>query len=109
MKVSNLAVSLVIGLTFSVAVNAANIDVLTAWYGQSCGAAHSNATSHVKAKCDGKVTCQYLVDVAALGDPKQFCEKNYIVQYACSGRTEVKMSQLGAEANGKVITLSCKK
>ena len=73
MKVSNLAVSLVIGLTFSVAVNAANIDVLAAWYGQSCGAAHSNATSHVKAKCDGKVTCQYLVDVAALGDPKQFC------------------------------------
>ena len=49
--------------------HAANIEVLTAWYGQSCGAQHGNVTAHIKAVCDGRDSCDYRVNAEHLGDP----------------------------------------
>jgi hypothetical protein len=105
--------SLFHGLVFSLlaatagAAAAADINVLTAWYGQTCGAAHGNVTSHVKSRCDGKTQCDYLIDAGALGDPANGCAKNFVAMFTCSGKATVMLSQVEAEANGRVLQLSC--
>jgi hypothetical protein len=87
--------------------NAQEVNVLTAWYGQSCGTAHGNVTSHVKAYCDRKQACQYGVEANVLGDSAPGCRKNFVVLYACSGQTAVRLAQLAAEASGNSLSLSC--
>jgi hypothetical protein len=87
--------------------NANEINVLTAWYGQSCGTAHGNVTSHVKASCDRKPSCEYRVDVNTLGDSAPGCRKNMIVMYGCAGQGNVRLAQLPAEAHGNTLPLSC--
>ena len=89
------------------AANAIEINVLTAWYGQSCGAAHGNVTAHVKSRCDGKTQCDYVIDAGVLGDPANGCAKNFVALFTCSGKTTVMLSQVEAEANGRVLQMSC--
>lgn len=89
------------------AARAQEVSVLTAWYGQSCGAAHGNVTAHVKSRCDGRRQCDYAVDVAALGDAAPNCSKNFVVLYACRGQPAVRLAQLPAEAHGRVAVISC--
>jgi opacity protein-like surface antigen len=91
------------------AAQAANIDVLTAWYGQSCGAQHGNVTSHIKASCDGREACDYRVSADTLGDPKRGCGKNYLVLYMCTGDPVARLVQLPAEADGRSVGLSCRR
>ena len=89
------------------AARAQEVNVLTAWYGQSCGAAHGNVTAHVKSRCDGRRQCDYAVDVAALGDAAPNCSKNFVVLYGCRGQPAVRLAQLPAEAHGRVAVISC--
>jgi opacity protein-like surface antigen len=89
------------------AAQAQEVNVLTAWYGQSCGAAHGNVTAHVKSRCDGRRQCDYAVDVAALGDAAPNCSKNFVVLYGCRGQPAVRLAQLPAEAHGRVAVISC--
>ena len=89
------------------AAAAADVNVLTAWYGQSCGSAHGNVTAHVKSRCDGKSSCNYAVDVNQLGDAAPGCAKNLIVVFACKGQGPVRLAQLPPEAHGKSLALSC--
>jgi hypothetical protein len=89
------------------AVQAQEVNVLTAWYGQSCGAAHGNVTAHVKSRCDGKRQCDYRVDVATLGDAAPNCSKNLVVLYSCKGQPPVRLAQLPAEAHGRNLVLNC--
>jgi hypothetical protein len=95
-----------VGPTMSAAAGA-NVNVLSATYGQSCGATHGNVTLHVKTRCDGKANCPYLVDAAQIGDAAPNCAKNFLVLYACQGQGNVRLAQVLAEANGKVVTLAC--
>lgn len=98
---------LMLAAAASAAAQAADVNVLTAWYGQSCGAAHGNVTAHVKSRCDGRPTCQYGVDAGALGDPAPGCPKNMVVVFACTNQPSVRLSQIVGEANGKTLVLSC--
>jgi hypothetical protein len=103
-----LGVSL-LSLLASASASAEGIEVLIASYGENCGVPMGNVTYEVKRQCDGTETCRYHIDVSTLGDPRYGCEKNYIVQYACSeDQSEVKTHYLRAEANGKTMLLSCK-
>jgi hypothetical protein len=102
----NTMAALALGMA-AAAVNANEISVLSAWYGQSCGTAHGNVTSHVKASCDRKQACQYAVDVAKLGDSAPGCRKNMIVLYGCAGQSNARLAQLPAEASGSSLALSC--
>ena len=86
---------------------AAGINVLTAWYGQSCSTQHGNVTAHVKSRCDGRGSCDYPVSADVLGDPAPGCAKNIVVMYACQGQTEVRLAQLPAEAHGRALRFSC--
>ena len=98
---------LTIALLLPAAAQAQGVHVLTAWYGQACGAAHGNVTAHVKSRCDGRAPCNYLVDVNALGDAAPGCAKNLVVLYACPGQVAVRLAQVPAEAHGKTLTLAC--
>ncbi|MFM2054973.1 MAG: hypothetical protein RL456_3010 [Pseudomonadota bacterium] len=89
------------------ALAAAEITVLTAWYGQSCGTSHGNVTAHVQSRCNGRRTCSYPVHVDALGDPAPGCSKNFVVLYACKGQAPVRLSQIPAEAHGRTVELNC--
>lgn len=99
--------TLVLGLLLTGAAQAQEVNVLTAWYGQTCGAAHGNVTAHVKSRCDGKRQCDYRVDVAALGDAAPNCSKNFVVLYGCKGQPSVRLAQLPAEAHGRNLVLNC--
>ena len=94
-------------LAAAAAAHAQEVNVLTAWYGQSCGAAHGNVTAHVKSRCDGRRQCDYAVDVAALGDAAPNCSKNFVVLYSCRGQPAVRLAQLPAEAHGRVAVIGC--
>ncbi len=109
MRTIVLSIASVLALSglFAVTADAADVSVLTAWYGQSCGTAHGNVTSIVKASCDGKPTCQYSVEAKTLGDSAPGCRKNFIVLYACTGQPTVRLGQLPGEASGQSLTLSC--
>ena len=98
---------LALALAGPVAAQAQGVTVLSAWYGQSCGAAHGNVTALIKSRCDGKAPCNYPVDVNALGDAAPGCAKNLVVLFACPGQTTVRLAQLPAEAHGKTLTLAC--
>ncbi len=91
----------------SVAAGPNEVNVLTAWYGQSCGTAHGNVTSHVKASCDGKQTCTYNVNLQVVGDSAPGCRKNFIVLFACAGQTDARLAQLPGEASGSSVAISC--
>jgi hypothetical protein len=90
-----------------VAAGPNEVNVLTAWYGQSCGTAHGNVTSHVKASCDGKQSCTYNVNLQVVGDSAPGCRKNFIVLFACSGQTEARLAQLPGEASGSSVAINC--
>lgn len=99
--------AIALGALPAAGASANEIGVLTAWYGQSCGTAHGNVTSHVKASCDRKPTCNYRVDVNTLGDSAPGCRKNMVVLYGCAGEGSVRLAQLPAEASGSILPLSC--
>jgi hypothetical protein len=86
---------------------AAGINVLTAWYGQSCNTQNGNVSAHVKWRCDGRMSCTYGVDAGQLGDPAPGCAKNFVVLYACQGQVDLRLAQLPAEAHGRALTFGC--
>jgi hypothetical protein len=86
---------------------AAGINVLTAWYGQSCNTQHGNVTAHVKSRCDNRMSCTYMIDANLLGDPAPGCSKNFVVLYACTGQTELRLAQQVAEAHGRAVAFGC--
>jgi peptidoglycan/LPS O-acetylase OafA/YrhL len=87
---------------------AAGIDILSATYGQNCGARAGNATADVHAACSGKSSCGYVVDVARLGDPANGCQKNFTATYRCPGNPASLTREAPAEAGlGTSLELSC--
>lgn len=91
-----------------VAGSGPRISVNSASYGQNCNAAPGNVTAHIANACNGKDQCAYTIDVKALGDPAQGCQKDYRVAYACSDGRPPRVATAAAEAGrGSVVTLSC--
>jgi hypothetical protein len=84
-----------------------NIKVVSASYGQNCGAPAGNVTSQVAQACSRSVSkCDYRVDVNTLGDPRQGCAKSFEVEYQCSGGATQKAA-VPPEANNQTVTLQC--
>jgi len=85
------------------------IAVALAWYGQNCKTVNGNVTAALQAACNGRDACQYVVSAATLGDPAPGCAKNYIALYSCGTGAELRLAQVGAEALGRSVTLSCRR
>jgi tetratricopeptide (TPR) repeat protein len=86
----------------------AGISVTSATYGGNCRARSGNATVAVAQSCNGKASCEYVVDVGQLSDPAPGCSKNFQVQYSCAPDTAVTRKELPGEAGlGSRIQLDC--
>jgi hypothetical protein len=64
--------SLLLSISFVIAtgLNAADtIRVISATYGDNCGATFNNAVQYVSDACNGRTDCNYLIDHRRIGDP----------------------------------------
>ncbi|MDP1865936.1 MAG: hypothetical protein Q8L13_06275 [Bradyrhizobium sp.] len=59
--------------------------VTSATYGGNCGAPRGSVTSHLAMACNGKRSCDYVIDWQIIGDPKRFCGKDYVAEWRCGG------------------------
>jgi hypothetical protein len=83
------------------------IRVLSATYGENCGATVGNSTYDVINDCSGQMSCNYVVDYTHLGDPAPGCAKQFTLKFRC-GNGGVRSLTLAAEAGlGSVAPLSC--
>ena len=81
--------------------------VTSATYGGNCGAPRSNATQQLARACNGRTSCDYVIDWQVIGDPKPYCGKNYIAEWRC-GDGRVRSASVPPEAGyQKTISLRC--
>lgn len=84
------------------------IAIQSATYGGNCGAASGNATTQVRAACNSRFECDYVVDVHKLGDPANGCGKAFSAQYQCVTDPAIHSVSLPGEAGlGSVARLHC--
>jgi hypothetical protein len=81
----------------------ARVSVLSASYGANCGASSGNVTYALRSTCEGRETCDYLVDVNTLGDPATGCAKSFSIDYSCGPFRLQK--EIRAEASGRRVQL----
>ena len=87
---------------------AGHIRVIAATYGRNCGASYGNVTNHLAEICDGKATCEYVIDFRVIGDPATGCAKDYFAEWECGRDPERGVISASAEAGvGKRIVLRC--
>ena len=86
----------------------AGLTLVSATYGANCGAKPGNATKSIRKYCNGKESCDYLVDVNLLGDPAGGCAKSFFVEYTCEPDGRRRTQELPAEAGlGSRMLLTC--
>jgi hypothetical protein len=84
------------------------IQVVSGTYGANCAVPAGNVTDDLKAKCNGKNLCDYVVDYMVLGDPKVGCAKDYQAKWTCGGSPEIHEASLPPEAGtAKQIRFAC--
>jgi|GEM_PF-1878890 len=84
------------------------IKIIAATYGRNCGAPYGNVTKHLAEVCEGKATCEYIIDVRVLGDPAGGCAKDYFAEWQCGRDPERGTMSVSAEAGvGTRIVLRC--
>jgi hypothetical protein len=108
---ASIVILIIIGaIAYSKFVNntPSEIVVRSATYGENCGGGAGNVTEKVQIACGGRETCDYVVDVAKLGDPGPNCGKDFSVQYVCNTSSAVRTATLPGEANGHSVHLLCR-
>ena len=84
------------------------IKVIGATYGRNCGAPYGNVTNNLAEVCDGRATCEYVIDFRVLGDPTPNCLKDYYAEWQCGNDRERGVVSAGPEAGGGTrIVLRC--
>jgi hypothetical protein len=98
--------------------NPPGIHVVRATYGANCAGATppapfnnsfswGNATRALRAACDGRSSCDYAIDVMALGDPVNGCQKDFALEYVCSADNVERNILVAGEADGHAMSLRC--
>ncbi|WP_235025981.1 hypothetical protein [Caballeronia arationis] len=85
----------------------ATIKVVSATYGENCGARPGNATRDLASQCDSRRVCAYRIDRAVLDDTDRACPKNFLSEWRC-GDAEFHTAALspGLET-GSTLVLTC--
>jgi hypothetical protein len=85
------------------------ITVMEAFYGYNCGVpSRYSYTAALFSACEGKTTCNYVVDYHKLGDPAPGCAKDYWAYYFCGLNQNSYLAHVAPEAGfGGVASLSC--
>jgi hypothetical protein len=87
---------------------AAGIRIVSATYGQNCGAPVGNASSFLKKACDGRDSCNYVVKATELGDPANGCEKSFAAEFECAPDRTRHRQEVPPEAGfGGLLVLTC--
>jgi hypothetical protein len=86
-----------------------SIKVIKATYGGNCKAAPGNLTAKVREACDGRMSCEFVVDVGVIGDPAPGCAKNFAVLYNCGSQEKDARLPPGVGGKKEAVTLSCQK
>lgn len=85
-----------------------DIQVVSATYGQNCGAPKGNVTGHLADACNNTNKCSYTVDYKIIGDPRPRCGKTYEAEYKCRSQGTTKTVSAPPEAGmGAVVILDC--
>lgn len=83
------------------------ISIATGTYGQNCGAPRGNATPDLAHRCDGQLSCSYVLPEAAEGKQAAACRRNFVAEWRCDG-DELHMAAIGPGATpNDTLVLSC--
>ena len=81
------------------------IRIIAATYGGNCGAPLGNVTAHPAEACDGRATCEYVIDFRVLGDPAPGCLKDYRAEWECGRERDRRDTSVGP--GGTKVVLRC--
>lgn len=99
--------------------SARSIKVSDATYGMNCrsfvpptGAVNTvrsgNVTEAIGKLCDGEDgQCDFVVDVAEIGDPAPGCAKDLAIGWLCGNAQKPRHIMVAPEAHGKRVNLTC--
>ncbi len=80
------------------------INIVDGIYGASCVKIEkSNARESLRRNCNGRASCDYVVNVAIIGDPAPGCSKDFKAEWRCSAQGEVRTLILPPEAGLKSV------
>ena len=86
----------------------AGIRVVSASYGENCGAGTGNATKRLQQACDGRTSCEYRIDAGTIGDPVALCHKAFSAEYECAPDATRLRKEVPPEAGlGSLLVLEC--
>jgi len=80
------------------------ISIISAIYGSNCDG--SDQTMRLGDACNGRPSCEYLVDHRSIGDPCYGVAKIYAVSYRCGDGT-LHSEEVPGEASGQTLKLKC--
>jgi hypothetical protein len=88
------------------------IRVISASYGEgTCQHFDTvRASNDLSKSCNGKTTCEYIIDSNVIGNPAVGCKKDYTARWNCGSGTSTRRIHVGGvnqDASGLMITLSC--
>ncbi len=72
------------------------IKVVAGTYGRNCNAKAGNATTLLAQACDGKSSCDFVIDTSALQDPAPSCNKDFVAEWKCGEGNAVYSAALSA-------------
>lgn len=86
----------------------ANIKVVSGTWGRNCNGKAGNASALVAKACDGRGSCDYMIDTSTLEDPAPNCEKDFAVEWKCgSGNAVYSAALSGLTGKNDKLRLSC--
>ncbi|HEY0666439.1 MAG TPA: hypothetical protein VGD24_10265 [Gallionella sp.] len=84
------------------------IKVVSASYGRNCNAAAGNVTSLLSTACDGRISCDFVIDTSVLADPAPNCNKDFAAEWKCGeGSTVYSAALSGLTGRGDRLRLNC--
>ncbi len=72
------------------------IKVVSGTYGRNCNAKAGNATAPLSKACDGRSSCDFIIDTAALEDPAPNCSKDFAAEWKCGNGNAVYSAALSS-------------
>lgn len=84
------------------------IKVVSGTYGRNCNAKAGNATAPLSKACDGRSSCDFIIDTTALEDPAPNCAKDFAAEWKCGNGNAVYSAALSSlTGKNDKLRLSC--
>lgn len=83
------------------------IHVTAATYGAICHQPSGNVTKYLADACNGRATCDYVVQYQTIGDPSPGCAKDFSVQWSCSAGPGGNVNVPAEAGLGTKVALQC--